>query len=63
MDRHNKDVQNMYGRPNIPSYCRNKMIEWAEHVRRSEGKTIKRVTEGRNVGKRPIVGRFRTRLW
>jgi len=51
MNRYNEDVQNMYGRPNILSYCRNKMIEWAEHVRRAEGKTLKRV---RNVDKRPV---------
>lgn len=58
--RHNNDLQNLYGRPNILSYSRSKRIEWAGHVWRAEGKTIKRVTEGRIVGKRP-VGRPRTR--
>jgi len=53
MNRYNEDVQNMYGKPNILSYCRNKMIEWAERVRRAEGKTLKRV---RNVDKRPVGG-------
>lgn len=58
--RHNKDLQNPYGRPNILSYCRRKRIEWAGHVWRAEGKIIKRVTDGNVVGKRPI-GRPRTR--
>lgn len=43
----------MYGRPNIQSYNRNKRIEWAGHVWRADGKTIKQVKEGRTVGKRP----------
>ncbi|KAL4142514.1 hypothetical protein QTP88_004958 [Uroleucon formosanum] len=58
--RHNNDLQNLYERPNILSYSRSKRIEWAGHVWRAEGKTIKRVTEGRIVGKRP-VGRPRTK--
>jgi len=36
--RHDKDLQNLYEKPNILSYCRTKRIEWAGHVRRAEGK-------------------------
>jgi len=58
--RHNNDLQNLYGRSNILSYSRGKRLEWAGHVWRAEGKNIKRVTEGKIVGKRPL-GRPRTR--
>jgi len=58
--RHNKDLQNLYGRQNILSYCIRKRIEWAGHIWRAEGKIIKRVTDGNVAGKRPI-GRPRTR--
>lgn len=58
--RYNIDLQNLYGRPNILSYSRSKRIEWVEHVRRADGKTIKRVTEGKTEGKRP-KGKPRTR--
>jgi len=58
--RHNNDLQHMYGRRNILPYSRSKRIEWARHVWRADGKTIKRVTDGRIVEKRPL-GRPRTR--
>jgi len=58
--RHNNDLQNLYGRPNILSYNRGRRMEWAGHVWRAVGKTIKRVTEGKIVRKRPL-GRPRTR--
>lgn len=41
----------MYGRPNKLSYSKSNKIEWAEHVWRADGKTTKRVTEGRTMGK------------
>lgn len=59
--RHNNDLQNMYRRSNILSYSRSKRIEWTGHFCRADGKTIKWVTKGRIVRKRPL-GRPRT-IW
>lgn len=59
---HNKDLQNLYLRPNILSYCKRKIIDKAGHVWRAKGKIIKCVTDGNVVRKRSIPKKTQNKM-
>lgn len=59
-ERHNNEIQELCGRPNIFSYTRSKRLEWLGHVWRADDRIIKQLFVAEIRGKIPL-GRPRTR--
>jgi hypothetical protein len=58
--RHNEELYNLYGKPNILTYIRCKRLEWLGHVWRADGDLLKNVLI-RKINKKSPLGRPRTR--
>ncbi|KAF0721180.1 putative transposon-derived protein F52C9.6 [Aphis craccivora] len=58
--RHNEELYDLYGKPNILTYIRCKRLEWLGHVWRADGDLLKNVLIRKIDKKRPL-GRPRTR--
>lgn len=52
--RHNNELQELYGRPNILSYTRSKRLKWFGHVWRTDGRITKQALVAEMRGKKPL---------